>query len=92
MRTRCAVEEPDHRHGRVLRALREQRNVWRVSNGKEPLKPAWAAAKYKDKFGEWPPFAWNSLSPANEPSLEVSSWVRSRDIAFAKRMAKERAA
>ena len=56
------------------------------------LKPAWAAVKYKDKFGEWPPFAWNSLSPANEPSLEVSSWVRSRDIAFAKRMAKERAA
>jgi DNA repair protein RadD len=84
--------EEKQRWYRELMALREQRNEWRASNGKEPLKPAWAAAKFKDKFGEWPPFAWNSLSPANKPSLEVSSWVRSRDIAFAKRMGKERAA
>jgi hypothetical protein len=72
-------------------ALREERNESRASNGKEALKPGWAAAKYKDKFGEWPPFAWNSLAPASKASREVSSRVRSRDIAFAKRTVKERA-
>lgn len=75
-----------------LMALRLVRNEHRASNGKEPLKSTWAAAKYKDKFGSWPPFDWNSLPPAAAVSQEIQSWVRSRDIAFAKRLSKERAA
>jgi hypothetical protein len=71
-------------------ALRLARNVSRVGNGKGPLKPVWPAAKFKDKFGDWPRFAWNTLAPASEVSAEVRSWVRSRDIAYSKRMAKER--
>ncbi len=69
-----------------LMALRAVRNTVRTGRGRELLKPGWSAAKFKDKFGTWPPFAWNSLAPASEISAEVSSWVRSRDIAYAKRM------
>jgi superfamily II DNA or RNA helicase len=75
-----------------LLGLRLLRNEERISTGKAPLKPVWSAAKYKEKFGSWPPFVWNSLPPAAAVSPEVKSWVRSRDIAFAKRMSKERAA
>lgn len=69
---------------RELMALRTVRNTVRPGQGKEPLKPTWPAAKFKDKFGTWPPFAWNNLAPASEVSAEISSWVRSRDIAYAK--------
>ena len=50
-------------------------------------KRGWAAHKYKEKFGCWPPSRVTTLIPA---SPEVSSWVRSRAIAYAK--AKKRAA
>ena len=42
-------------------------------------KPGWAAYKYKEKFGAWPPATVAPISP----SPEVRSWVRSRDIAYA---------
>jgi superfamily II DNA or RNA helicase len=92
-----AKAEPPSRKDRQhfyqqLITLRLLRNEERINKGKAPLKPAWAAAKFKDRFGAWPPFAWNSLPPAATVSPEVLSWVRSRDIAFAKRVAKERAA
>jgi DNA repair protein RadD len=48
-------------------------------------KPGWAAYKFKEKFGHWPPSKF--VAPI-EPSHEVLSWVRSRNIAWAK--AKER--
>jgi DNA repair protein RadD len=51
-------------------------------------KPGWTAHKFKEKFGEWPPFG---ARPAPiEPTPEVLSWVRSRNIAWAK--ARERTA
>jgi DNA repair protein RadD len=43
----------------------------------------WIAHKYKEKFGEFP--AWGSTPQPIEPSREVLSWVRSRQIAYAKR-------
>jgi DNA repair protein RadD len=43
-------------------------------------KQGWAAYKYKEKFGTWPPA---KVAPI-PPSPEVRSWVRSRDIAYAK--------
>jgi|tagenome__1003787_1003787.scaffolds.fasta_scaffold20962856_4 DNA repair protein RadD len=45
-------------------------------------KPGWAACKYKDKFGAWPKSRF--VEPL-EPTLEVRSWVHSRNIAFARR-------
>jgi DNA repair protein RadD len=44
-------------------------------------KPGWVAYKYKEKFGGWP--ASRDVTPI-EPSREVLSWVRSRNIAWAK--------
>jgi DNA repair protein RadD len=44
-------------------------------------KPGWAAYQFKEKFGHWPQM--RSIAPL-EPSHEVRSWVRSRQIAYAK--------
>src|SRR5262245_17138020 len=47
-------------------------------------KPGWVAHKYREKFGDWPQHG--GVTPI-KPSPEVLSWVRSRNIAFAKRRA-----
>ena len=52
-------------------------------------KPGWAAYKFKGKFGHWPP---RIQPPAIEPSREVLSWIRSRNIASAKSRQKAGAA
>jgi DNA repair protein RadD len=44
-------------------------------------KPGWVSHKYKEKFGTWP--ARRHATPL-PPSPEVRSWVRSRQIAYAK--------
>jgi DNA repair protein RadD len=44
-------------------------------------KAGWVAYKFKEKFGTWP--ASRYVTPI-EPSREVLSWVRSRNIAWAK--------
>jgi superfamily II DNA or RNA helicase len=59
-----------------LRHIAEQR-------GKEPK---WAAGMYKGKFGSFPPWAWNQR-PTCTPTASTLSWVRSRAIAYAKRVA-----
>jgi superfamily II DNA or RNA helicase len=46
-------------------------------------KPGWVAHQYKQKFGSWP--AWGLSPEPIEPTPEVRAWVRSRQIAFAKR-------
>ena len=44
-------------------------------------KEGWAAFKYKEKFGEWP----NNLSKRMAlPSQSLRSYIRSRQIAYAK--------
>jgi DNA repair protein RadD len=62
-----------------------ERHLWRgmlVHIAREnDYKPGWAAHKYKEKFGFFPPFG--SPEPI-EPTPEVRSWVRSRQIAYAK--------
>jgi superfamily II DNA or RNA helicase len=50
--------------------------------GERDYKPGWIAHKFKEKFGQWPP--WGAKPPPIPPSQEVRSWVRSRQIAFAK--------
>jgi DNA repair protein RadD len=49
-------------------------------------KLGWAAQQYKTKFGSFPPWAWNER-PTRTPSTETLSWVRSRQIAYAKQVA-----
>jgi superfamily II DNA or RNA helicase len=46
-------------------------------------KKGWASHKFKDKFGTFPPWAYNDL-PSITPTNAVLSWVRSRSIAYAK--------
>lgn len=47
-------------------------------------KPGMAFYKFQEKFkGEKPPFAWKSLPPL-DPTPEVSAWLKSRAIAWAK--------
>jgi hypothetical protein len=58
---------------RQLRAVQQMRGY----------KSGWAAHKFKDKFGHFPPWAYNDLAPA-APTDAVLSWVRSRNIAWAK--------
>ena len=50
-------------------------------------KRGFANAKFKEKFGYWPPSRY--VEPI-EPSREVLSWVRSRNIAWAKAQEKRR--
>jgi hypothetical protein len=56
----------------MLEAIRLERNY----------KPGWERHKYREKFNTWPP-AWGSPEPI-DPTPEVRSWVRSRQIAYAK--------
>jgi hypothetical protein len=42
----------------------------------------WIAHKYREKFGRFP--AWGAAPDLIPPSQEVRSWVRSRQIAYAK--------
>jgi superfamily II DNA or RNA helicase len=46
-------------------------------------KPGWAAYKFKEKFGAWPP--WGAKPEPIPPTPEIRSWVRSRMIAYARR-------
>jgi DNA repair protein RadD len=46
-------------------------------------KPGWAYHLYLEKFGEKPSWHWQGIEI--EPTPEVRSYVRSRQIAFAKR-------
>jgi DNA repair protein RadD len=75
-----------------LMALRGIRNTARAQTGRALLKEGWPAGQFKEKFGAWPPFDWKHLTPATDVSPEVQSWVRSRDIAYAKAMQKRAAA
>jgi hypothetical protein len=49
-------------------------------------KNGWTAHKFKDKFGTFPPWSYNDLPPI-APTDAVLRWVKSRNIAFAKRRA-----
>jgi superfamily II DNA or RNA helicase len=46
-------------------------------------RAGWSAHKFKEKFGHFPPFAWNS-QPSATPSPATFRWVQSRNIAWAK--------
>ena len=46
-------------------------------------QPGWAKHKFRERFGFWPPFAWNDL-PRFEPSTITARWIKSRIIAYAR--------
>jgi DNA repair protein RadD len=84
------------RDGDLVRVDRRARKTKAVSDPNEQMrwhamlayiaeergyKIGWVAHKFKQKFGHWPPTC--SVTPI-APSPEVLSWVRSRNIAYAK--------
>jgi DNA repair protein RadD len=69
-RAKAGAFDPAQWHG-MLTHIAEERGY----------KPGWVAHKYKEKFGNWPA---RQYVPPIEPSHEVLSWVRSRNIAYAK--------
>jgi superfamily II DNA or RNA helicase len=46
-------------------------------------KPGWVSHQYREKFGAWP--RWGASAEPILPTLEVRRWVKSRQIAYAKR-------
>jgi hypothetical protein len=52
-------------------------------------KPGWAANKFRERFGSFPPWEWNRAEPM-APSGAVTAWVRSRNIAYARAMGARR--
>jgi hypothetical protein len=75
--SRNAVKQPTQQERIIfygeLRRIAEQRGY----------KSGWAAQQYKTKFGSFPPWAWNQ-GPTCTPTASTLSWVRSRQIAYAK--------
>ena len=55
----------------------------RTIAGERKYSSKWAAAQFRERFGEWPPWSWNSR-PKLEPTLATRRWVKSRTIAYAK--------
>lgn len=46
-------------------------------------RQGWAAHKFKERYGEFPAWAWNNM-PEATPTLTTTRWVKSRAIAWAK--------
>lgn len=46
-------------------------------------QPGYAAHKFRQRIGRFPPFAWNDYDPVT-PSLETRRWLKSRQIAYFK--------
>lgn len=57
-----------------------------IAKGK---KEGWAAWTYKAKFGAWPDWTIKNIPPAAHAGAEVTMYVRSRNIAYAKKKAQE---
>lgn len=51
-------------------------------------KPGWPAVQYKERFSQWPDLRALHDVALGHPAPEVSSWVRSRMIRWAKRRTK----
>jgi DNA repair protein RadD len=51
-------------------------------------KPGWAKMKFIDKFGHWPPRNWDNQEPM-QPGPEVTMFVYSRNIAWARSKAND---
>jgi len=85
------------REGELARVNRQTRTAPSQNNPNERMRwhamfvhiaaergynPKWPIAKYREKFGTWPPYGAKPAPIA--PTAEVLAWVRSRAIAYAK--------
>jgi DNA repair protein RadD len=65
----------------------KERRIWytelKAIQVERKYQAGWTAHKFKEKFGHFPPWSYNDLTPS-EPSVTTRNWVRSRQIAYAK--------
>jgi DNA repair protein RadD len=54
----------------------------RAATGR-PYNARWPAINFRDRYGHWPPYNWNSLKPI-EPSRSSRNWIKHKQIAYAK--------
>jgi DNA repair protein RadD len=73
------AKAPAYSEGDKVIFFRQLRSVQQTRG----YKHGWAAHKFKDKFGHFPPWSYNELPPAI-PTDAMLRWVKSRSIAFAK--------
>jgi superfamily II DNA or RNA helicase len=72
----------------VRRTFYAELRGWAAGNG---YKPGWAAHKYRERYGDWPPWSWNA-EPAAAPSTTTRRWIASRNIAWARSQGRQRVA
>jgi DNA repair protein RadD len=65
------------------RELRGHQRTHRRRDGSQ-YSPKWPAAQYHDKHGTWQPSSWDAHTPL-APSDATRRWIKSRQIAWAKR-------
>lgn len=79
-----------------IATLTDKRHFFLELSGYAELKEkslGWASHRYKDKFGEWPDWAWRTHVEKHgglDPSIDTVRWIKSRQIAYSR--ARKRAA
>jgi DNA repair protein RadD len=71
-------------HYRELKGFADEQTAKRIAAGRPPYSPYWPAMNFKEMYGHSPPHSWNSFG-ALEPSRKTRNWIKSKQIAFAKR-------
>ena len=79
------AELGDGKAGRADKQALYSQLLWVA--GERDYSPGWVAHKFKEKFGVWPRGLVEALEP---PTASTLSWIRSRNIAFAKGRGKAR--
>lgn len=46
-------------------------------------RPGYAAHRFREKYGEFPPWDWQGLEPL-APGMDIRRWLKSRQIAYAR--------
>jgi DNA repair protein RadD len=96
--TRTGVEHEDgelielsaHRSGKIEASITDKAIFYAQLRGFAAGKgyaDGWVSHKFKERFGTWPNDPRIRSCPTLSPSLQTRNWIKSRQIAFAKRRA-----
>jgi superfamily II DNA or RNA helicase len=77
----ASAAKADHWSPRERKAFLAQLRGYAVLHG---YKPGWASMKYREKFNQYPPRAFDDIGPAGTVSPAVTAWIKSRNIHWAK--------
>ena len=77
-----AIVRTDTERRTFYAELRGYQDTARKRDG-SPYASGWAANKYRDKYGSFPPWSWNN-DPPESATPATLRWIKSRQIAYAK--------